>query len=625
MLINLWLPVFGSAAIETTLTCPVCQIDYPAIIADTAGSEIAIDGQPLNTAFLPLPECPLCGGIFGNIELRQSESGKLEKFIWDSERQSDRNIDSRIRYARLLEFLQRDTREIGLAYLQAAWANELNPELADQCRAKSIELFKEYLASPDRQQEYLFDVNLKIADSLRQRQMFAEATEWLKQMQSEKLFQTAWYPMLIKYTLDQVNARNSRPVALPTGNRLHQNITANDIEGIKKSVSDKTLLNEIDTNGQTPLILAITLENSTAAHLLLEAGADPQQKNTRGETPLHIAVQLNHQDMMMHLLQITDNIDQVNNQGQTPLHLALARGHTQAARILIKAGANLDHRDKQGNNLLHLICKHNNGQYEKILEVMIERLAGVNQRNFAGMTPLHIAARHGSSGMLKLLVKAGAKPDARLANGNSALFFCRPELIATLIELGADIALKNNEGRSAFIDARLAGDAKRIAAFKKTGLFGMPAKKFSLKNGAVNIFELAATGNIATEEILAQDLTQLNAREIKLGETPLHFAAAAGNITTIKLLLAKGAKIDAPNDFLRTPLHYAASRGHFEVVKVLCANKANIHALDARGSTPLHDAAATGNRKIYNYLLQLGASDSTLDNSGNSAASLLEN
>jgi ankyrin repeat protein len=76
---------------------------------------------------------------------------------------------------------------------------------------------------------------------------------------------------------------------------------------------------------------------------------------------------------------------------------------------------------------------------------------------------------------------------------------------------------------------------------------------------------------------------------------------------------------------MRTPMHYAAAAGNLEIVKTLQAAGANIHAVDIRGSTPLHDAAAAGHRKVYIYLLELDASDTTRDNDGKTPAELFTN
>ena len=615
----------AAADFETQMSCPVCRIDFPAIVAEVDSVLLAIDGQPLGANFLPLPECPLCGGVFNNIDLSTADMRKLENFIWAPEHQGDRQTDTYIRFARLLEYLERDSGQIGMAYLQAAWANSTDTQIARECREKSLVLFKEYLLSPEAEEDQLFDISLKIADILRQLQKFAEAEEWLKQMQSNKKFQQTWYPMLINHTLELVRSNQQQPAALPEGNRLHNAVAAGDIKAVTALLNEKNLLNEINTAGLTPLLLAVNTDNNAVASLLLEAGAELAQTDTRGNTAMHLASQRNNRKLVEYLLNHNNTaLDPVNHLGQTPLHVAIETLNPQIAGILINAGASLNRKDSRGNNLLHMICQRANPQYEKILEVMLKRISDVNQRNFDNLTPLHIAARQGSSGMLSLLVQAGAKVDARIADGSSALFFCRPELIETLLKLGADIDLKNNAGLSAFVQARLITDQPRIDAFKKTGRFGQPSPIVMLQHEPIDIFAAAQNGHSQFEIILNKHPEQLNAREIALGETLLHFASAGGQTTTVKLLLERGAVIDATNDFLRTPLHYAAIMGHFEVVKTLCAAKANIHALDARGTTPLHDAAAAGHRKIYNYLIQLGASDSTLDNEGRSAASLLE-
>ncbi|KAF1082379.1 MAG: hypothetical protein GQF41_1100 [Candidatus Rifleibacterium amylolyticum] len=616
--------VVMAADIETQFTCPVCRIDYPSIVASDTFDQLAIDGQPLGTVFLPLPECPLCGGVFGNISLSSNELKKLQDFVWNTSQQSDRKTDSRVRFARLLEHIERDAREIGLAWLQAAWANSDKPQTARECREKSLGFFQDYLASPDSESEYLFDISLKIADILRQLQRFEDAEQWLLKMHNDKRFQQAWYPMLINHTLSLVREGNFMPAFLPAGNRLHNAIASNDITALQAAVSEKPLLNEINTQGLTPLILAISLDNDTAARLLLEAGADSTQRDTRGNSPLHIAAQRNNRNLLPLLLESSKNPDPVNQAGQTPLHVAIETLNPQIAGMMINAGASPTRKDARGNNLLHMICHRNNPQYEKILEIMLKRVGDVNLRNHDGMTPLHIAAAHGSANMLKLLIQAGAKIDARITDGSSALFFCQPGLIPDLLELGADIDLKNNDGLSAFVNARLTGDKARIAAFKKTGRFGRPARIFEIAQGSKSVFELAAAGKSEDlAKILDKDPTQRDAKNLELGETPSHAAAAAGNAANTRLLIDKGAAVDATNDFLRTPLHYAAIMGHYEVVKLLCEAKANIHALDARGTTPLHDAAAAGHRRIYDYLIHLGASDSTLDNQGRSAAELL--
>jgi ankyrin repeat protein len=49
--------------------------------------------------------------------------------------------------------------------------------------------------------------------------------------------------------------------------------------------------------------------------------------------------------------------------------------------------------------------------------------------------------------------------------------------------------------------------------------------------------------------------------------------------------------VNARNTIKRTPLHYAASRGHTEIVKLLLGRGADVNARDYFDYTPLGDAS----------------------------------
>ena len=50
--------------------------------------------------------------------------------------------------------------------------------------------------------------------------------------------------------------------------------------------------------------------------------------------------------------------------------------------------------------------------------------------------------------------------------------------------------------------------------------------------------------------------------------TPLHVAAMKGYTGIVKMLIERGAKLDAVNDEELTPLHLCAQNGHVRYVKV---------------------------------------------------------
>lgn len=58
--------------------------------------------------------------------------------------------------------------------------------------------------------------------------------------------------------------------------------------------------------------------------------------------------------------------------------------------------------------------------------------------------------------------------------------------------------------------------------------------------------------------------------------TPLHAAAASGNVECMHILIKSGADIEAKNVYGNTPLHIACLNGHADAVTVLIVNAANV-------------------------------------------------
>ena len=130
---------------------------------------------------------------------------------------------------------------------------------------------------------------------------------------------------------------------------------------------------------------------------------------------------------------------------------------------------------------------------------------------------------------------------------------------------------------------------------------------------------------------LARDAAQTEARLeagiahwIYAGDTALHVAAAGHRVEIATMLLAAGADPNAARNHRRSgPLHYAADgclenprwNGNRQVatIRVLLAAGAEIQAPDKNGATPLHRAVRTRCAAAVNCLLAAGA-DATLQN-----------
>jgi hypothetical protein len=88
--------------------------------------------------------------------------------------------------------------------------------------------------------------------------------------------------------------------------------------------------------------------------------------------------------------------------------------------------------------------------------------------------------------------------------------------------------------------------------------------------------------------------------------TCLHIASDNGHLAICRLLIDKGAQVEAKDrdGYGRTPLHWAAWKGHVEIVRLLCDRGADAEARDIDGWKPLHFAAFYGHISVVNELIE---------------------
>lgn len=115
-----------------------------------------------------------------------------------------------------------------------------------------------------------------------------------------------------------------------------------------------------------------------------------------------------------------------------------------------------------------------------------------------------------------------------------------------------------------------------------------------------------------TEAARLADLVE----EAESHQLPLILAAQHNHMTTMKLLLAAGANVDASADLGWTALLRAAFYGYPDAVSLLLASRASPHAVNSDGMTALHGAIHGSHLACARLLLGAGASYSVKDNFG---------
>ncbi len=103
------------------------------------------------------------------------------------------------------------------------------------------------------------------------------------------------------------------------------------------------------------------------------------------------------------------------------------------------------------------------------------------------------------------------------------------------------------------------------------------------------------------------------------GFLPMNAAAFYGQVEIMKLLLEKGAKLDAKDQRDYTPLMAAAMQGRAEAVSFLLEQGADFAVDNRRGQTALWLAACYGRADCVDLLIKAGASPLATDRNGQTA------
>jgi ankyrin repeat protein len=215
---------------------------------------------------------------------------------------------------------------------------------------------------------------------------------------------------------------------------------------------------------------------------------------------------------------------------------------------------------------------------------------------------LVLAATHGRTEIVDLLLNAGANVDAREPfTGTACHAAARKRDIDTLALLLArrpNLSLTDMERQTPLRVALNCSDERMIALLIEAGA---PLDDSELA------CEAAATGVRAIEALRGRRVV-LSALRDREGCTPMHSVAIAGNIAAMSLLASCGVDVDARDMFGDSCLHAAANWSKAESLRFLVQVGADIECANDEGFTPLILACAQGGAECVTLLLAAGAS-----------------
>ncbi len=386
---------------------------------------------------------------------------------------------------------------------------------------------------------------------------------------------------------DALNALGQTPLHIAAIKNKPANIEA--LLAFRANLHAKTQKEKVDA-----LYLACAHGSMDAVKQLVVKGGKIDSAAPNGWTAVHVAAINGRDDLLQLLHDLGKDLSPLCIDG-TPLDFARIHKHNSTVQLLTGLGA------KKGATLsVHLAARHGD----------IEALDGWLKRNRANVhfrvkkhraTPLHWAAEADQAEAAELLLNHGANKSTRTDGGWTPLHSAAAKGSTNVIEL----LLKRKAPVNAISQSGTPLDLAKN--YKQPVAAAMLQAKRGREGREVSIHMAAAKGDSIALQAFLRRGVKVNTPGPLHKSTPLHWAAGAGKINTMEVLISLGANVDALSNSNATPLHQAALRNRLEAVKLLIRSNADLNNQNKSGHTPLDYATANGWTDLAAFLQSAGA------------------
>ena len=236
-------------------------------------------------------------------------------------------------------------------------------------------------------------------------------------------------------------------------------------------------VNAKDKFSKTPLIQAASKGYAVIVEYLIGKRADVNAKDNSGSTPLSHAVYNGNSKIVTFLIENGADVNKRNHTGKTALFAAVRTGNVEILRLLIDKGAEIGVKGRR--DYVTPLMEASDGGHTEIAKILIEKGANINAKQVSGLTPLYMAAFNLHTATVKLLINGGANINAVDMNGGTILTALASvpfkdievamvmsgttarrisagmaKMVKLLLENGADPNIRDNDGKTALIEAK---------------------------------------------------------------------------------------------------------------------------------------------------------------------------
>jgi uncharacterized protein len=420
-------------------------------------------------------------------------------------------------------------------------------------------------------------------------------------------------------------------VAAPAGDvRVVDAIERGDRDAAVRLVRERADVNAAAADGMSALAWAAHKDDTELAELLIRAGANVNAANEYGVTALSLACINGSAPMVERLIAAGANPNVAQKaSGETPLMTASRTGNVAVVRMLLAAGADVNAREsRRGQNAL--MWATNRGHAD-VAMALLERGADAKVASKGGFTPLMFAARNGNLEIARMLLASGAGIDDVSPEDGTALVVAaaggHEELALFLLDKGANPNLADGFGITALHFAAQKGMADLSAVEYTTSV--RPPRNLHRLAGALLAKGADPNARITKDYPSNTRSPYRHTAPMSLIDaTPLFLAAGAGDTELMRMLIAAGAKTEVTVKNGNTALMVAAGFGrvqdflageeaqHFEATKLMLKKGAQVNAANAKGRTALMAAVSVGANSIVRELAEAGAELNARDGIG---------